>query len=166
MDPGWAAVLGALVGGLAVGAVTFLVESRRQTFERERAIAEDRATARAAARMMVRDFARFLEVTRTVTEEDPRVWTAALNPTPSVSDEDRRVVYRHLSDAELDAVFTAEQVVHRWTTLRAASGKPQESLRSDALELLRDDEDSVRGGQQALRRLGTTSPRGEARGEA
>ncbi len=111
--PGWAALAalgGALVGGLVTGAATYLLEGKRQRFEREQRDTdrerEDAATATAAVARVLRTRYEWLAEAIEASFKGGYWLPTAIEPAPPL--EDRKLLATFATKDEWDMVDAAE----------------------------------------------------------
>jgi hypothetical protein len=155
-----AGLLGVLIGGL----VTYFVEHSREEHEKkvdrerrnhEDAVREqrDRHIARGLARALSEELA--IDSGHAATESQMRAWIR-LQPTPRLSPEDRKELFRHLSDDEYLAVVAAQSALRGVALVREVNLKAEEKrpYTADTAEWVRPFIEEADRAIDALKRLG------------
>ena len=182
-----AALLGGVLGALAGGLITYLVEQsrhqhereleqerwehereleqRRYDYEQETRKQQDLDVARGLARMMASDFAE--AEARVETERNIGDWSESATWNASLGADDRKDLFRHLRASEFTAVIQGESGLRTLDQMReSVLGDASEARRrkpSDMAANLNTALWEIRSALAALHRLGTSGdePPGE-----
>ena len=182
-----AALLGGVLGALAGGLITYLVERSRHEHERE--LEQERSdrereleqrrydheqetrkrqeldVARGLARVMASDFVQ--AEARVETERNIGDWSESATWNGSLGADDRRDLFRHLRVSEFTAVIQGESGLRSLDQMReSVLGDDSEARRkkpSDIADIFNTALWEIRSALVALRRLGTSGdePSGE-----